>query len=334
MRRLGLALLLVACGGWTWDILRAPDPDVERGNQAYADGRYAEALEHYEAAGKRGEDARLHFDRGASLYKLGEAAEAAERAELLGKAEEEFSRAADTTDLALKSRAYFNLGNTFYLRERWDEAIGAYRRALRADPQNDGARYNLEMALRQRPKQDPPPQGQQGQQDPQQGQQGQGQPDPQQGQQGQGQPDPQQGQQGQGQPDPQQGQQGQQGQGQQDPQPGQGQQDPQPGQQGQGDPQQGDPQQGQQQGQGQEDDPQQGQDDPRQPDGAGQGEPPDRDPGRGDPGSAGEPEGRDAPSEEEQKLDALEERSRDLQRRLLRKGGRHDPRRLPSRKDW
>src|SRR5690606_41803980 len=79
----------------------------------------------------------------------------------------------ESHDPRLKSRAYHNLGNTHYLRQRWDEAIAAYRRALQADPQNDAARYNLEMALRQRPEQ--PPQGgqQQGQQGQQQGQQGQ-----------------------------------------------------------------------------------------------------------------------------------------------------------------
>ncbi|HLU66177.1 MAG TPA: tetratricopeptide repeat protein, partial [Kofleriaceae bacterium] len=204
MRRAVLALLVLASGGWSWDVLRAPDPDVERGNQAYREGRYAEAIERYEAAEARGESPALHFDKGSALYKLGEAAtDAGEKAKLLDRAEEELARAAESHDPRLKSRAYHNLGNTHYLRQRWDEAIAAYRRALQADPQNDAARYNLEMALRQRPEQ--PPQGgqQQGQQGQQQGQQGQ-----QQGQQGQqqGQPGQQQGQQGQ--PGQQQGQPG------------------------------------------------------------------------------------------------------------------------------
>ena len=51
-------------------------------------------------------------------------------------------------------------------------------------------------------------------------------------------------------------------------------------------------------------------------------------PGEGDQES-------EAPSDEDQKLDALEKRSRDLRKRLLRKGSRtRDPLRLPSRKDW
>src|SRR5690606_5795797 len=122
VRRAVLALLVLASGGWSWDVLRAPDPDVERGNQAYREGRYAEAIERYEAAEARGESPALHFDKGSALYKLGEAAtDAGEKAKLLDRAEEELARAAESHDPRLKSRAYHNLGNTHYLRQRWDE---------------------------------------------------------------------------------------------------------------------------------------------------------------------------------------------------------------------
>ena len=305
MKRALLAVLVLASGGWGWDVLRAPDPDVEKGNGAFQDGKYAEALGHYDAAEERGADPRIQFDRGAALYKLGEQAkDPAEKAKLMEQAEQAFERAADTEDARLKSDAYQALGNSLYQRQRFEEAVDKYRRALRANPQNDPARYNLEMALRQRQKN---PQQQQQQQQ-QQGQQ-QGQPqqnDPQQGQQ-QGQPqqnDPQQ--QGQGQP-------------QQDPQQGQGQ-----GQQQQKDPTQGNPN-------AQKQDPGQGQ----------QGQEPQPDPNDADaqkgrrPGDGSEQDESQAPSDEDQKLDALERRSRDLRKRLLRKGSRtRDPLRLPSRKDW
>ena len=305
MKRALLAVLVLASGGWGWDVLRAPDPDVEKGNGAFQDGKYAEALGHYDAAEERGADPRIQFDRGAALYKLGEQAkDPAEKAKLMEQAEQAFERAADTEDARLKSDAYQALGNSLYQRQRFEEAVDKYRRALRANPQNDPARYNLEMALRQRQKN---PQQQQQQQQQQQGQQGQPQQnDPQQGQQ-QGQPqqnDPQQ--QGQGQP-------------QQDPQQGQGQ-----GQQQQKDPTQGNPN-------AQKQDPGQGQ----------QGQEPQPDPNDADaqkgrrPGDGSEQDESQAPSDEDQKLDALERRSRDLRKRLLRKGSRtRDPLRLPSRKDW
>jgi len=325
VKRLGLVLLLVATGGWGWDVLRAPDPDVEKGNDAFEAGKYGEALDHYQAAEGRGDDPRIQFDRGTALYKLGEAEkDPAAKAKKMEEAEQAFERAADTDDLRLKSDAYQALGNTLYQRQRFEEAVDKYRRALRANPQNDAARYNLEMALRQRQKnqqqqqqQGQGQQGQQGQQQKPQQDQQQGQQPPQQGGQ-QGQPDQQDQGQGQQQPDkPQQGQ----GQGQQDQNPQQG--------QGQGQQQQKDPTQGNPNAPKQDPGQQQGQDQ-QQPDQGGQ-----QGPEQQRPGGNGDDEQSEPPSDEEQKLDALEKRSRDLRKRLVRKGSRtRDPLRLPSRKDW
>ena len=308
-RRAGLVALVLLVGGW--DALRAPDPDVDEGNQAFKKGHYDQALERYRSAESRGVDPRLHFDMGAALYKLGEQAkDEAEKAKLLAQAEEQFRRAADTDDQALKSSAYYNLGNAMYQRQQWEDAISAYKRALRASPRNESARHNLEMALRQRQKQDKQQQQGQGQQDQQQGHQDQQQRQQQgqqQGQQGQQQGDQdQKGRQDQDQ-DQDRAQQG--GQGQQPDQP-----DPQQGQQQRPEDQQGDQDRQRQQEQERQ---QQGQ----QPD---QAEQPD-----GDAGDS------DRPTDQERKLDELERRSRDLRKRLLRQGGKsRDPMRLPSRKDW
>jgi Ca-activated chloride channel family protein len=307
-RRAGLVAVVLLVGGW--DALRAPDPDVDEGNQAFGKGHYDQALEHYRSAESRGVDPRLHFDMGAALYKLGEQAKDDEqKAKLLAQAEEQFRRAADTDDQVLKSSAYYNLGNAMYQRQQWEDAISAYKRALRASPTNESARHNLEMALRQRQKQDKQQQQGQGQQDQQQ----QGHQDQQQRQQ-QGQ----QGQQGQQQGD--QDQQGQQQDQDQDraQQGGQGQQPDQPDQQ-QGQQKRPEDQQGDQDRQRQE---QERQQQGQQPDQAEQ--PPEAEAGDSD-----------RPTDQERKLDELERRSRDLRKRLLRQGGKsRDPMRLPSRKDW
>ncbi len=304
--RAGLVALLVLVGGW--DALRAPDPDVDEGNQAFKKGHYDQALEHYRSAESRGVDPRLHFDMGAALYKLGEqAVDGDQKAKLLAQAEEQFRRAADTDDPVLKSSAYYNLGNAMYQRQQWEDAISAYKRALRASPKNESARHNLEMALRQRQKQDKQQQQGQGQQDQQQQQ---GQQDQQQGQQQgeQGQQQGDQDQQGKQDQDQDRSQQG--GQGQQPDQP-----DPQQGQQQRPEDQQGDQDRQRQQEQERQ---QQGQ----QPDQADQ-------PSEGDAGES------DRPTDQERKLDELERRSRDLRKRLLRQGGKsRDPMRQPSRKDW
>jgi len=243
MPRRTLALvLLLALGGW--EPLRSLDPDVRAGNQAYAEGRYDDALAAYDRAAQRGgvDPHGLAFDRGTALVKKAQATQdAAERAQLMAQADAALKEAARSKDARLRADAHYNRGNAALGEgslEKLGDAIEAYKEALRANPDHDNARVNLELALKKREKkrQQQQQQGGQGQQG--QGQQGQGQQG--QGQQGQGQQG--QGQQGQGQ----QGQ-GQQGQGQQ----GQGQQGQ--GQQGQG---QG---QGSQQGQGQGQGSQQGQ---------------------------------------------------------------------------
>jgi Ca-activated chloride channel homolog len=304
MRRGWLVAIALLAGGW--DALRSPDQDVDKGNQAYAQGRFDEALSHYRAAESRGTDPRLHFDMGAALYKLGEKSQdAGEKAKLFQQAEEQFRRAADTDDARLKSQAYYNLGNGMYQRQQWDEAIGSYKRALRANPHNEAARNNLEMALRQRKKQEQ--QQQQGQGQGQQDQQQQGQQGPR-GQQDQKQPGQQQGQQDQD------GEQGRKQTPDDQKQPGgQGEEPDRPEQQPPGE-------SGQHQKQDQE---------RQQP-------PPQPPPGQDDPQPAeGETADADSPSDQDRKLDELERRSRDLRKRLLRQGGANrDPLRLPSRKDW
>ncbi len=239
LRPLLFAALLLPLGGW--EPLWRPDPDVAEGNKAYAEKRYDDAAAAYERARGSGVDsAGLEYDLGTAQIgradALGEK-NPAERDKLYAEAMDHLAKATKGKDAKVRAKAHYNRGNVLMKTKKLEPAIEAYKDALRADPQLDSARLNLELALRQRERE----KQQQQQQGQGQGQQGQGQGQQQQGQ-GQGQ-DGQQQQQGQGQG---QGQPQQQGQGQ--PQQGQGQ-----GQQGQ-DPQQGQGQgqgQGQQQGQGQ-----------------------------------------------------------------------------------
>lgn len=314
-RAVGLALIALLAGGW--EGLRQADPDVEQGNRAYREGRFADALSHYRAAEERGVDSALHFDIGSALYKLGEKAnDPSEKARLMQEAEDELRRAADTDDAQLKSSAYFNLGNTLYQREQWEDAIAAYKRALRADSKNDAARNNLEMALRQRQKDDPrPPQkGQEGPKGQKDGQEDRKDQQNDKGDQGdqEGQDDPKR-----GEPDP--AQQGQPGQGGQD----RGGKDPQDGQT--------DPRQGQDPGQGR-----QGGEPDRQPGQQGKGQADRQRDGQPQPTPSDPGDSMDgSPSDQDRKLDELERRSRELRKRLLRQGGKNrDPMKLPSRRDW
>ncbi|HWO20147.1 MAG TPA: hypothetical protein VNO30_15275, partial [Kofleriaceae bacterium] len=167
MPRRSLALvLLLALGGW--EPLRSPDPDVQAGNRAYAEGRYDDALAAYDRAGKRGGvDAHgLAFDRGTALAKKAQATkDPAERAKLMERAMDDLKEAAKSKDARLRADAHYNRGNALLGEdsvEKLGESIEAYKDALRANPGHDNARTNLELALRKREKKRQQQQQQQG----------------------------------------------------------------------------------------------------------------------------------------------------------------------------
>jgi Ca-activated chloride channel homolog len=126
--------------------------DVERGNRLYREGRYAEAAEAYErvvAAGKA--SPQVHYNLGTALLALGR----------FQDAERQFQAALQGVDPELRQRTFYNLGNRFLEEGRrqqeltqqaglLDAAIEAYRRALRVAPGDVDAKWNLELALRDR----------------------------------------------------------------------------------------------------------------------------------------------------------------------------------------
>ena len=78
---------------------------------------------------------------------------------------EEYLRAQAGPDPALSQAATFNRGNALLMQSRPEEAIQAYVQALRARPDDAGAKRNLELARRLLQEQKKPQQPQQGQDD-------------------------------------------------------------------------------------------------------------------------------------------------------------------------
>jgi tetratricopeptide (TPR) repeat protein len=147
--RLGLAVLVLALPGAAgFDWLSSPDPQVERGNARFRAGDARGALAAYRAALRNGEAAGVHLDMGTALYHLAERAEGADREALYDDAERALRRAADAERAELRAAAYFNLGHLLAARGRLEGAADAYKRALRAAPGDEAARYNLELVLR------------------------------------------------------------------------------------------------------------------------------------------------------------------------------------------
>lgn len=141
--------------------------DLERGNRLYREGRYAEAVEAYRAALGDGDASPiLHYNLGTALLRLEE----------YDEAERHLRAALASIEPDARERTHYNLGNRFLQAARatadpeasallLEAAVEAYKQALRLDPGDADAKWNLELALREQDGQAPSPQSGGGQQD-------------------------------------------------------------------------------------------------------------------------------------------------------------------------
>ena len=132
--------------------------DVASGNRHYRAGRYAEAVAAYEKALADGTDTpELRYNLGTALLALNRMADA----------EQHFRRAVATGETDVRQRAYYNLGNRYLIDARattdgaqraplLEQAVESYKRALRLNPDDADAKWNLELALREEEKQQQP----------------------------------------------------------------------------------------------------------------------------------------------------------------------------------
>ncbi len=124
---------------------------VQQGNQAYAAGRWQEALDAYKRAElELPESPYLKYNRALALWRLGEAEEAKK---LFAEA------AAQSRDLKLEADCKYNLGNLAFgegARQRetdprqavaeYEKSIALFREALRLKPEFPEAAQNIEVA--------------------------------------------------------------------------------------------------------------------------------------------------------------------------------------------
>jgi len=121
---------------WPW-----VDPFAEKvleGNQLYAEGRYEEAYNRYTEALKLSPSPLVLFNMAATQYQKGYYAEAIKG----------FDNVLSMKDPLLRAKGYYNLGNSLFKARLFDRAIIAYKEALKADPNDRDAKYNLELAIR------------------------------------------------------------------------------------------------------------------------------------------------------------------------------------------
>ncbi|HUT55510.1 MAG TPA: tetratricopeptide repeat protein [bacterium] len=151
---------------------------ASQGTDLFNQGKYDLARAGYMRAKdmsdeKSSESYRLHFNIGDTFYKEGN----------YDEAQKEYDQALAAADPEVREQAYYNLGNVYFKQgmkeqkiETLEKAVENYQNALQINPDDQDAKFNIEVVRRniklKKQQQQPKPQNQQGQQN-QQNQQGQ-----------------------------------------------------------------------------------------------------------------------------------------------------------------
>lgn len=111
---------------------------IQSGNSLYGQQKYKEAAQAYaKALAKDPNNTPGLFNLGNSLYQQKQydsSRKVMERTVTVAK------------NKMNKAAANYNIGNTYMSEQKWEEAIDAYKKALRANPQDADAKYNLSYA--------------------------------------------------------------------------------------------------------------------------------------------------------------------------------------------
>ena len=112
---------------------------VNGGNDLYKEQKYTDAEVNYRKALDRERQlVQGHFNLGNALHKQGKFDDAVKEFETaLGKAEQKDTRA----------YAHYNIGNSMMKEERYQDAVKSYVDALKLNPNDEDAKYNLSYAL-------------------------------------------------------------------------------------------------------------------------------------------------------------------------------------------
>ena len=128
-----LVLTLTACGS-------SAERLVNDGNKAFEQQNYPAALTDYQQAqAESPELAEPHYNAANTYY----------RQEDYEAALKEIEQTLVKDDGDLVQDSFYNLGNNFFQAQKPEQAIEAYKEALRLNPDDVEAKHNLELALQQ-----------------------------------------------------------------------------------------------------------------------------------------------------------------------------------------
>lgn len=129
-----ILLILAFLVGWfgSWSRL------MKTGNEAYWSKDYGVAVQTFQEAVINQPNKHIaHYNLGAALYKTGKYQEAATT----------FRKSLLKGNIPNEAAVYYNLGNAQFQMQDLSGAIDSYQHALRLDPNDADAKYNLALAL-------------------------------------------------------------------------------------------------------------------------------------------------------------------------------------------
>ncbi len=120
--------------------------DIRHGNRAYYQGKYPEAeVEYKRAIEKSINSYEANFNLAGAYYKQGRYDDATAVYQKLSQ---------DASDRGRQAETCYNLGNTYLQQRKLTEAIEAYKQALRIEPDDKEAKFNLAYAQKLKEEED------------------------------------------------------------------------------------------------------------------------------------------------------------------------------------
>jgi Ca-activated chloride channel family protein len=139
-----IILMYIPLQGFSQDA----DTYISNGNEFYKQQKFEQAVAEYVKALQLEPDNQVaRFNHANALYKAGLQVEASQKFTEM---------AAATADKGMKAKAYYNKGVILSAQKNLEESIEAYKNALRQDPDDQQARENLQKALLELKKKNPP----------------------------------------------------------------------------------------------------------------------------------------------------------------------------------